>query len=230
MAIETFGADEISAKDETYLIYGPPGIGKTTTAKFLPGKTLVLDMDRTTRVLKGSPDIDIALIDNQGTWKAWGQMVKDLASMDLSKYDNIFLDNISELERCILANLGREGKNDRVPEMRHYQQMQFFMIDSVRFLKTLGKRVVISAWETTDQWTTTEGQVFNRSYPQISQKILTNFMGLCDVVGKLVYNEETEKRGFLLQPTNAVFAKNQIDDRKFCLQEELVMLDDVHTP
>ncbi|AXF54594.1 AAA family ATPase [Salicibibacter kimchii] len=221
--MEIVNASQLDSKDETYLIYSPPGIGKTSTAKYLPGKTLILDMDRTTRVLEGNENIDIAYIDNQNTWKAWGKITKELYEMDLSQYENIFLDNVSEMERCMLGNLGREGKNDRVPEMRHYQQVQFFLIDSIRFLKSLGKRTIITAWETSDEWKTPEGQVFSRSYPQINGKILTNFMGLCDVVGKLVYNEETENRGFLLQPTNSVFAKNQLDDRKFCLQEELVM-------
>ena len=222
MSLDIVNAADVTSKDETYLIYSPPGVGKTSTLKHLPGKTLVLDMDRTTRVLHGSENIDISYIDNQNTWKAWGALLKTLGEMDLSKYENIALDNISEMERCMLGNLGRDGKNDRVPEMRHYQQVQFFLIDSIRFLKSLGKRVVITAWETTDEWHTPEGQTFNRAYPQISPKILTNFMGLCDVVGRLVYNEETEKRGFLLQPTNSVFAKNQLDDRKYCLQEELV--------
>jgi phage nucleotide-binding protein len=224
--MEIINASQLNSKDETYLIYSPPGVGKTSTVKFLPGNTLVLDMDRTTRVLEGYENIDIAYIDNQNTWKSWGEMTKELNEMDLSKYENIVLDNVSEMERCMLGNLGREGKNDRVPEMRHYQQVQFFLIDSIRFLKTLGKRIVITAWETTDVWNTPEGQTFNRSYPQISGKILTNFMGLCDVVGKLVFNEETEKRGFLLQPTNSVFAKNQLSEDKFCLQEELGYLGD----
>ncbi|WP_337970305.1 AAA family ATPase [Virgibacillus salexigens] len=229
MALNITNAAELNNKDETYLIYSPPGMGKTSTVKFLPGKTLVLDMDRTTRVLKGEKDIDIVYIDNQNTWKGWAQTTKDLSQTDLTNYENIVLDNVSEMERCMLGNLGREGKNDRVPEMRHYQQVQFFLIDSIRFLKTLGKRVIITAWETTDEWHTPEGQTFNRAYPQISPKILTNFMGLCDVVGKLAYNEETEKRGFILQPSNSIFAKNQIDDRKFCLQEELVISNDIPT-
>lgn len=215
-------AQNIKSEGETRLIYGAPGMGKTSLVKFLPGKTLVLDMDRTTRVLKGYENIDIAYIDNQDTWKAWGQMIKDLKAMDLSKYDTLVLDNISELERCILANLGREGKNNRVPEMRHYQQMQFYLIDSIRFLKSLGINIIITAWETTDLWTTEDGQQFNRAYPQISQKILTNFMGLCDVVGRITYNPKTEKRGIILQPSDSMFAKNQIDDRKFCMQEDLM--------
>lgn len=215
-------AKDIENKGATHLIYGAPGMGKTSMAKFFPGKTLVLDMDRTTRVLKGHDNIDIAYIDNQDTWKAWGEMIKELTKMDLSKYDNLVLDNISELERCILANLGRDGKNNRVPSMGNYQQMQFYLIDSIRFLKSLGINIIITAWETTDLWTTEDGQQFNRAYPQISQKILSNFMGLCDVVGRITYNPKTEKRGIILQPSDSMFAKNQLDNRKFCLQEELM--------
>jgi phage nucleotide-binding protein len=201
-------------------------MGKTSTVKFFPGRTLVLDVDRTTRVLKGSKDIDIVYVDNTNTWKEWGVLVKALSEMDLSKYDTIVLDNISELERCMLANLGRDGKNNRVPGIQNYQQVQFFLVDSIRFLKTLGLNVVILAWETTDVFTTEEGQQFNRSFPQISAKILTNVMGLCDVVGRIVYNPKSEKRGFFLQPTNSVFAKNQLDNRKFCLQEDLMNVGD----
>jgi phage nucleotide-binding protein len=153
-------------------------------------------------------------------------LVKTLSETDLSKYDTIVLDNISELERCMLANLGREGKNNRVPGIQNYQQVQFFLVDSIRFLKTLGLNVVILAWETTDTFTTEDGQQFNRSFPQISAKILTNVMGLCDVVGRIVYNPKTDNRGIFLQPTNSVFAKNQLDDRKICLQEDLMKVGD----
>ncbi|EGQ0201898.1 AAA family ATPase, partial [Listeria monocytogenes] len=145
----------------------------------------------------------------------------------LSNYDNIVIDNISELERSILAQLGKEGKNNRVPSMANYQQMQFMMIDAIRYLKSFGKNILITAWETSDQWQTPEGQIYNCSYPQISNKILTNAMGLCDVVARLIYDPEEEKRGFILQPTNAVFAKNQIDNRKGCKQEDLFQIGDI---
>ena len=89
--------------------------------------------------------------------------------------------------------------------------MQFYIVDSIRFLKELGKNIVLTAWETSDVWISEDGTQFNRAYPLVSGKILNNVMGLCDVVARLVYNEKTEKRGFYLQPTPSVFAKNQID-------------------
>ena len=35
-----------------------------------------------------------------------------------------------------------------------------------------------------------------------------------NMVGKLVINEETGNRGFILHPTNRIFAKNQLDERE----------------
>lgn len=213
--------EDIATANVTYLLYAAPGVGKTSTAKFFKGKTLVLDIDRTTRVLKGCKDIDIFYLDNVNTWSSWGDTLKTLQTVDLSRYDNIMLDNISELERCILANLGRDGNNQRIPSQKNYLQMQFYIVDSIRFLKELGKNIILTAWETSDVWISEDGTQFNRAYPLISGKILNNVMGLCDVVARLVYNEKTEKRGFYLQPTPSVFAKNQIDARRFCLQEQL---------
>lgn len=220
--LDTTNAADITTDKATFLLYAAPGVGKTSTAKFFQGETLVLDIDRTTRVLKGCKDIDIFYIDNVNTWKAWGETLKKLQESDLSRYQTIVLDNISELERCILANLGRDGKNNRVPSIQNYQQMQFYLVDSIRFLKELGKNIVITAWETSDVWINEDGQQFNRAYPFISAKILNNVMGLCDVVARLVYNPKTDSRGFFLQPSQSLYAKNQIDDRKFCLQDELI--------
>lgn len=223
MSLEITNAEDIETDKGTYLVYGAPGMGKTSLIKFLPGKSLVLDIDRTTRVLKGCKNIDINYVDNVDAWNGFTEVTKKLNKMDLSGYDNLIVDNISELERCMLANLGREGKNNRVPGIQNYQQVQFFLIDSVRFLKRLGLNLIILAWETTDVWTTPGGQVFNRAYPQISLKIMQNMMGLCDVVGRISYSTKTEQRGIMLQPLDSIFAKNQIDDRQFCLQSELII-------
>ena len=41
------------------LIYGKPGLGKTTLIKQLKGKTIVLSLDNSQRVLAGSEKIEV---------------------------------------------------------------------------------------------------------------------------------------------------------------------------
>lgn len=222
-------AKDITEHRATYLLYAPPGTGKTYTVNFLPGKTLYVAIDKTQYPLKGNENVDIVDFDTHNSWRSWTDLMKWLNDNDLSKYENIVFDNVSELFRSMLGHLGREGKNTRVPEMRHYQQIDFFIIDSMRFINSLNKRIVYFAWEMTDEFQTEAGQIFNRAFPDIRKTIMNNFMGLCQVVGRLVAKkgEDDEiKRGFILQASPAVFAKNQLDNRRGCKQEDIFTVGD----
>lgn len=217
-------ATDIKTDKGTYLIYGAPGKGKTTSIKYFPGKTLVLDIDRTSRVLKGEPDIDIVYIDNENTWEDWGKTITELSQNFVGKYDNIVVDNVSELERCILSSLGSAGKNNGVPSQADYQYMQFKLVNSLRYMKNLGSNLIWTAWEEIDLWTDADGSSYNTALPQINRKIRNNVLGLCDVVGRLMVKEDGE-RGFILSATDSTYAKNQLDDRKGCMQSELIVND-----
>ena len=220
-------ATEISQDQATYLIYAQPGAGKTTAIKYLPGKTLVIDIDKSSAVLAGAKNIDVAEIDTHDIWDSWMETVKELLNGAANDYDTIVIDNISELFRSTLANLGRKGNNNRVPGLQDYQRVDFTIMDSLRALKKLNKRLIFTAWEVSDLWTEPNGQQFNRAMPDIRKSILTNFLGLCDVIGRLIVNEKedgTTRRGFILESSSSVFAKNRLDDRKGCKVEELVKI------
>ncbi len=223
MAFTISSAKNITTDKSTYLIYGKPGSGKTHTLNFLPGKTLYVNVDKSERPLKGNGNIDILNFNSHEAWQEWGGLMKWFAENEelLKKYDNIIVDNLSELFRSMLANLGRTGKNERVPEMSHYQRVDFFTIDSLRFLQSLGKRLVFLAWETNYDFYTPAGQQITQSVPDIRKTIRDNVAGLCQVVARLIVNKESGKRGFILMPTNQIFAKNQLDSREHCLQEDL---------
>lgn len=95
----------------------------------------------------------------------------------------------------------------------------------LRALNNLDCRIVLTAWETTDTYTELNGQFFTRSMPDVRTKILNNFLGLCDVVGRLVIKKDEDgkvTRGLILQPNQNVYAKNRLDERKGCLVENLI--------
>ncbi len=122
MSLDITNASAVKKDDSTYLLYAAPGIGKTSTLKYLEGNVLLVDIDHTSHVLKGESHIDIFKFDSHNAWKKWSELMMELSEMDLSKYDTIAFDNISELTHSMLGSMGREGKNNRVPTMMNYQQ------------------------------------------------------------------------------------------------------------
>lgn len=220
----------------TALLYCPPGVGKSTAigliAEASEGKTLVLDVDRTItktlakkEVVKNTDKVLIEQIDNINTFDEWTKTLSEIDIMyhngELAKMDirTIAVDNISELQRCILSDLGAKGKNKGVPAMGDYQYMQFKLVNSLRTMKSWGVNVIWTAWETTEQFTNPDGNQYSRLYPQCSAKIVDNICGLCDVVGKIFVNKEGI-HGIQLEATQNVYAKNQIDSRKACRVED----------
>lgn len=225
----------------TALLYCPPGVGKSTAigliAEASEGNTLVLDVDRTItktlakrEVVKDMSKLLIAQIENRsrndkqgvsGTFESWRRMLRDEITPDFIKENDIrtiAVDNISELERCILSDLGSQGKNKGVPAMADYQYMQFQLVNSLRYMKSLGVNIIWTAWETSEPFTHTDGTQYTRLIPKCSAKIVDNICGLCDVVGKIFVRDG--QHGILLEATQNIYAKNQIDSRKACKVED----------
>ena len=229
--------EEVVTKGQPYttLLYCAPGVGKSTAigiiAEKSAGKTLVLDVDRTItktlakrEVVKDLSKIAIRPIDNIHTWSDWEAALKELGELKKNGeflFETIAVDNISELERCILSDLGAQGKNKGVPAQADYQYMQFKLVNSLRFLKSLGANVILTAWEDVRQIIDPNGNAYSQFVPKCSAKIVDNICGLCDVVGKILAKQDGT-RGIILEATQNIYAKNQIDNRKGCKVEEFV--------
>lgn len=222
----------------TGLFYCAPGVGKSTAlgifAEQTEGRTLILDVDRTfvnamrkLEVVSDLSKIDVVTVDNIRTFDDWTETLKELGKLaDEGKldYSNICVDNISELERCILSDLGSKGKNKGVPAQADYQYMQFKLVNSLRYMKTWGKNIFWTAWETVEQFQNPDGTGYSRRYPKISAKIVDNICGLCDVVGRIQVGKDGS-RGIILEATTNTYAKNQIDSRKACAVDKFITKD-----
>lgn len=226
---------EVDNLPYTALLYCKPGVGKSTAigliANASEGNTLVLDVDRTiTRTLaKGEVVKDISKVlvqevDNIDTFKDWTDILASITPEWLTENNikTVAVDNISELERCILSDLGAKGKNKGVPAMADYQYMQFKLVNSLRQMKSWGVNIVWTAWEVAEDYTHPDGTRYTRLLPKISAKIVDNICGLCDVVGWIYVNKDGE-HGILLDATQNIYAKNQIDTRKNCRVEDFII-------
>lgn len=234
MQLKKINAEEIRKKPYTALLYCKPGIGKSTQigliAEKSEGNTLVLDVDRTiTRtlakgeVVKDVSKIRILEIDNINTFNSWSTSLTEITPEFLKENNikTVAVDNISELERCILSDLGKQGKNKGVPAMADYQYAQFKIVNSLRYMKSWGVNIVWTAWETNEEFTHTDGTRYTRVMPKIASKIVDNICGLCDIVGWITVNKDGE-HGILLEATQNIYAKNQVDMRKGCKADEFI--------
>ena len=218
----------------TALLYCATGVGKSTAiglfAERSEGNTLVLDIDRTiTRTLNKDEVVHdlsklyVEPIDNINTFDNWTKTLMEITPewLKANNITTVAVDNVSELERCILSDLGSKGKNKGVPAMADYQYMQFKLVNSLRYMKSWGVNIIWTAWETVEPFTHPDGTQYSRLYPKISTKIVDNICGLCDVVGRIMVNKEGE-HGIILEATQNIYAKNQIDTRKGCKVEDFI--------
>ena len=151
--------------------------------------------------------------------------MRDSGELKNANIANIAVDNISELERCILSDLGRQGKNKGVPAQADYQYMQFKLVNSLRLMKSLGMNVIWTAWEDVRNIVAPDGTSYSQLIPKMSLKIVDNICGLCDVVGKIFVNKDAQ-HGILLEAAQNIYAKNQIDSRKFCKVEDFMKFEE----
>ena len=231
----------------TLLAYCKPGMGKSTfiglIAEALEGNTLVLDVDRTImrtlakgEVVKDTSKVLVQEIENRGknanmgilgTFESWTNTIMEI-NPEWLKENNITtvaVDNISELERCILSDLGSQGKNKGVPAMADYQYMQFKLVNSLRYMKSWGVNIVWTAWEDVREIVNIDGTKYSQMVPKISPKIVDNICGLCDMVGWITINKDGD-HGICLEPSNSIYAKNQVDARKGCKVEDFIIKED----
>ena len=228
MSLNIKSANELKrGHDFSALIYSAPGVGKTSTAKYLPGKTLVIDIDRTTNVLAGEENIDIVYLDTTQPFHSTKVLLKEIHDNHLDDYDNIFIDNLSEFENAWFGQKAKESKTKNgqdmgTPQMQDYNAYTYYILDMIRYINSWsGINKVYTAWEMQVPVTSSTGQTYNKFYPDVREKVLNGLLGLMNMVGRMVVNKETGNRGFLLNPSDDTYAKNQIDNREFALQSEI---------
>ena len=210
------------------LIYGKAGLGKTSLIRHLKGKTIVLSMDNSHKVLEGAENVDIRTIDDAGVISfdrkhPSEDIEKFITEVDevISNYDNLVIDNVSSLQSDWFIEQGRKSKNGISNELQHYNQWTNYFLSILTAIYNKPINIYITAWEDTHELNLETGQIITQYVPQIRNSVLNQLLGLTDVVGRILVNAKTGARGLILEGSEGTYAKNRLDSRTACKIEEL---------
>ena len=211
-------------KDWRIMLYAKPGVGKTSAVQYLSGKTLVLDMDDSSKVLAGLPNIDVISFDRIHPNEFITEFLKEAPEL-IKEYDNLVIDNISSFERDWFVELGRTSKNGISNEIQDYSKWTNYfarVMTTIYMLKDIN--ILVTAWETQEEYNSDTGQLFHRYAPRIRDSVRDGLLGLTDVVGRMTINPKTSGRGVHLEGSDGIYAKNRLDNRTIVPIEELFQI------
>jgi phage nucleotide-binding protein len=212
------------------IIYTKSGGGKTVNSTLVEGKNLLMDSDNSSVVLNNfeRPNTEIVKIpkilqekDNPNDNEYFIKMFETAANA--KKYDNIIIDNLTDIIDRWLIELGDIGKNRGVASQMDYQVVYYGIKRIVREATLVDVNVIFNCWQDTYAITQPDGTQISMASPKVPQKILENICGLANIVAKIETAEVDKKPVWFyrLQGTDNIYAKDQLYCRKTCKPEDI---------
>lgn len=211
------------------LIYTQSGGGKTCNSTLVSapkrGKNLLICSDNSSIVLNNFERPNLK-IENVATVKDFVDAYQ--TGYNEKIYDNIILDNLSDLLDMWLLELDESGK------FKDFRQAYQLVYQSLKRLSrestTLDCNTIFTAWSDNLEITLPNGEVAVRLQPKIPAKILDNVCGLMNVVGYIntaIDGEGNKRWYYVTEGSPTLMAKDQIACRKSCMPENLFIIPEV---
>lgn len=206
-----------------WLVYGVPGVGKTYLSTYLKGKTYLLSLDKSYKRIPQLQGTDIWELDPAKPIEDLFEFVREF---DPSQYDNLVIDNLSNLQKLWFIEMAKESKSGLDNKIQHFGEFTNWLIRFISKTFSWDVNILVTTWEKQSQVTDPSGQMFNQYGPDLRDSARDYLMGNCDTVARLIQKPKSGERGCILQGSIDTYAKNRLDDRKGCKVEELFDFDD----
>lgn len=202
------------------LLYGKPGLGKTSAIRGLVGKTLVLDLDGSSRVLSGLEDVDVITFDREEPIKSMKEFLNESKEI-IQGYKTLVIDNLTAFEKDWFVARGLHSKNGIRNEIQDYGDYTNYFLRFITKIYSLPINIYVTAWESKREVSLEDGTSLTEYIPDVRNQVLNQLLGLTDVVGRIQVNPSTHGRGAILEGSDGVYAKNRLDQRLACKIEDL---------
>lgn len=204
----------------TAIVYTKSGGGKTVNTSRVEGKTRLIDSDNSSVVLKNfeRPNVSVIKIASIADF-----MAEFEASAGSGEFENIIVDNVTDVIDRWLLELGAAGKNGGNPGIQDYQTVYNGIKRLVRRASDCSVNVILNFWQDTYVVTNGDGSQTSMLSPKMPQKLLENICGLCNIVAHIEVFEKDEKKTWFynMNGTNNLYAKDQLYCRKTCMPEDI---------
>jgi len=176
-------ASELQPKPLRMLIYGEPGIGKTTFLSTLPRPTVVIDFEggASTR-LYGAEDIYIAEISNFEELREALREIHQLENIRSIAFDgfSVFLQKL--LDEIVRNDPKRKGD---MPQFKHWNLLTRMAQSIIWNLIRPKQHVVFTAFEKVEK--NEKGEI-TAIYPDLPRSVRKYLRGLVDLEGRLTWD------------------------------------------
>jgi phage nucleotide-binding protein len=221
----TLNIEKLSERKKTLnvMIYGEPGVGKTTFAATAPRPILWLEAEGGTHSIADPEGIDIVKVSGLNDYR---EVLRYLAA-NPSAYETVVIDSMTETQASILKEIMRAvakediSRNEFMPQFAEWGQVTGMMREIARAFRDLPMHTVLTALTREDKDDlTAKTRVRPRMTPALAEE-LPAFMDAClymyaatpkkgeaDAEG-IMGDEDgiTVVRNALLQPTGKYTAK-----------------------
>lgn len=183
---------EVKNAGLSMLIYGESGVGKTSLASTLSGKTLIISAEGGLLSLKNS-EIDYVEVKGANATEKYNSLVAIMLEVyNGVEYSNIFIDSLTEISQIIVDHNFLLINNDSSKGLRAFGEANKQMKSFIKFCRdTPNYNFIITALAQTDK------DEFNRRYklPDLIGKLAQQVSQYYDEVFYLHKSEEEKEDG-----------------------------------
>lgn len=206
--------NEGDKKGVTGIIYGPPGIGKTSLLRTIAPHyeaedVLFINIDAGDAVIN---DLEIATLDI-----GYSTDVRVLKAMyheivtGKCKPRLVFLDSISE-EETYMRNIITSGRGKSFPTIKEFGDAAFKLREYLRLYRSLrdqGVDVIFCALEQDMDIQNDTNGVVTKCVPYVSKKMVIDVCAMVDFVAHMEKDDRTEARWFRMESNDRFLAKKR---------------------